>query len=112
MKIWDSRNFHCVQTFLSVAEISGFASCGSHHRRLIVPEFRTILCYGKLCFRRSDVIVHPFCSLIVDQDGGPYKMSTGQAPISVVLFSSVTFTFATAAEREVKVLSFLETLDV
>eukprot|EP01083_Nonionella_stella_P002986 8521_1 len=96
IKIWDARNFHLVQTILALPEVqgmgderlrkgemTGFAVCGGIHRRLVVPDHRSLICY--------------------DQEGGLYKKVVEHNQIASLLYNPVTLTFATACDKEVKV---------
>jgi hypothetical protein len=89
IKVWDTRNFSCVQTFMSSERITSFTTCGSYHRRIIVAgRMKQWLCY--------------------DQEGGPHMAyQEADDPAFNCIFNPTTTSFATISRRDVKIWNAL-----
>lgn len=87
IKIWDARNFTCVQTIMASPDITSIACCGREHGRIVMASGRDIKTF--------------------DQEGGRYMQTGDNDPVFAVIYNKVSMTFCTAANSEVKVWSAL-----
>ena len=61
IKIWDARNFSCVQTFLSVSHVLDFTAFGARHALIVAAGSKMLQSF--------------------DQEGGPYSTIGENDPV-------------------------------
>jgi len=87
IKIWDARNFACVQTFLSTSKICGFTTSGKENKRILVSNVWSMYAF--------------------DQEGGPYCKIEGEDKETMSVFNPKLLSFLTGGVEVVRVWNAL-----
>jgi len=87
IRVWDMRNFQCVQTFMSTPDIVSISTCGERHGRLLVCGTKEVFAF--------------------DHEGGPYSKVEDSDPVFALLYNRTFLSFVTAGRREIKIWNAL-----
>lgn len=87
IKIWDARNFSCIQTIMSAPNIISYTTTGNEHKRILVSTPSKILAF--------------------DQEGSPYSNLIEDEKDAHAMYDAKQLTFVSAGSSMVKVWNAL-----